>query len=55
MMEDKSNSDFNKKVMQGLKLCYKRLVKSKIQQNESMVIMHNGKIITIKASELHKL
>jgi hypothetical protein len=54
-MDNKSNSDFNTKVMQGLKLCYKRLVKSKIQQNESIVIMHNGKIITIKASELKNL
>ncbi len=54
-MESQSNSDFNKKVIQGLKLCYKRLIKSKIQQNESMVIMHNEKIITVKASELHKL
>ena len=54
-MENKLNSDFNTKVMEGLKLCYKRLVKSKIQQNESMVIMHNGKIITIKASELKNL
>ena len=54
-MEYKSNSDFNVKVIQGLKLCYKRLVKAKIQQNESMVIMHNGKILTIKASEIKNL
>ena len=50
-----SNSDFNKKVLKGLELCYKNLVKSKIQNNQSMVIMHNGKVITVKASELKNL
>jgi len=55
MSEKITYSPFNKKVIKGLKLCYKNLVKSKIEKNESMVIMHNGKIITIKASEIHKL
>ncbi|NMH25608.1 hypothetical protein [Flavobacterium solisilvae] len=47
--------DFHKKVMKGLKLSYERLIQSKIEKNQSVVIMRDGKVITVKASELHKL
>ncbi len=50
-----SNSVFNKKVLKGLEICYKNLVQSKIEKNQSMVIMHNGKVITVKASEIKNL
>ncbi len=49
------SDDFHMKVIKGLKLSYKRLIQSKIEKDQSMVIMRDGKVITIKASELHKL
>ena len=50
-----SKSDFSVKVLKGLKLVSQRLIQSKIEKNQSVVIMREGKIITIKASELNNL
>ena len=56
MSNKNSKSDeFHEKVMRGLKLSYERMIQSKIEKNQSMVIMRDGKVITVKASELHKL
>lgn len=56
MKESKeSHSEFIAKVLKGLKLSSERMIKSKIEKNQSMVIMRDGKMITIKASELNKL
>jgi len=52
---DTKPDDFHEKVMKGLKLSYERLVQSKIEKNQSMVIMRDGKVVTVKASELRKL
>lgn len=52
---DTKPDDFHEKVMKGLKLSYERLVQSKIEKNQSMVIMREGKVVTVKASELRKL
>ena len=49
------HSEFLENVTQGLKLSYERMIKGKIEKNQSVVIMRNGKAITIKASELDKL
>jgi hypothetical protein len=46
--------DFFEKVSKGLKLSFERMIQTKIEKNQSLVIMRDGKIITIKASELHK-
>ncbi|WP_396217116.1 hypothetical protein [Flavobacterium sp.] len=46
---------FQEKVIRGLKLAHKRMIKSKIEKNQSLVLFHNGKIITIKASDFSKL
>jgi hypothetical protein len=46
--------DFHTKVMKGLKLSYERLIQSKIEKNQSLVIMREGKVVTVKASELYK-
>ena len=46
--------DFFEKVSKGLKLSFEKMIQSKIEKNQSLVIMRDGKIITIKASELHK-
>ena len=48
-------SDFIEKVTKGLKISYERLIQSKIEKNQSVVIMQKGKVVTVKASELHKL
>lgn len=53
--KENNQSDFSEKVLKGLKLVSQRLIQSKIEKNQSVVIMHDGKVITIKASELHKL
>lgn len=50
-----SHSEFITKVLKGLKLSSERMIKSKIEKNQSLVIMRDGKVITIKASELNKL
>jgi hypothetical protein len=47
--------DFHLKVIKGLKLSFERLIQSKIEKNQSVVIMRNGKVVTIKASELYKI
>ena len=47
--------DFHEKVTKGLKVSFDRMIQTKIEKNQSVVIMRDGKIITIKASELHKL
>ena len=44
--------DFHEKIEKGLQLSSERMIKSKIEKNQSVVIMRDGKIITIKASEL---
>ncbi len=49
-----TTSDFHQKVIKGLELTYKRLLQSKIEKNQSLVIMTDGKVVTIKASELIK-
>ena len=46
--------DFFEKVSKGLKLSFERMVQSKIEKNQSLVIMRDGKVVTIKASELNK-
>jgi hypothetical protein len=47
--------DFHEKVTKGLKLSFQRMIKSKIEKDQSVVIMRDGKIITVKASELDKI
>ena len=47
-----SHNEFIDKVTQGLKLSSEKMIKSKIEKNQSVVIMRDGKIVTIKASEL---
>lgn len=46
--------DFFEKVSYGLKLSFERMIQSKIEKNQSVVIMRDGKIITIKAAELQR-
>jgi hypothetical protein len=48
-------SDFIQKVTKGLQRSYKQLVKSKIEKDQSMVIVRQGKVMTVKAAELKNL
>jgi hypothetical protein len=48
-------SDFINKVTKGLQRSYKQLVKTKIEKDQSMVIVRDGKMITVKASEIKNL
>ena len=50
-----AKSDFSDKVLKGLKLVSQRLIQSKIEKDQSVVIMRDGKVITVKASELKNL
>lgn len=47
--------DFHEKDTKGLKLSFERMIQSKIEKNQSVVIMREGKIITIKASDFYNL
>jgi hypothetical protein len=49
------NEDLTSKIMRGLRLAHRRMIKYKIKNNQSLVISHNGKIITLKAADFHKL
>ena len=49
-----SHSDFANKVLKGLKLSFERMIQSKIEKDQSIVIMRDGKVVTIKASECAK-
>jgi len=48
-------SDFISKVTKGLQRSYKQLVKTKIEKDQSMVIVRDGKMMTVKASEIKNL
>jgi hypothetical protein len=48
-------SDFIQKVTKGLQRSYKQLVKSKIEKDQSIVIVRQGKVMTVKAAELKNL
>lgn len=48
----KNTSEFSEKVMKGLKIVSQRLIQSKIEKNQSLVIMRDGKVVTVKATDL---
>lgn len=45
-------NDIKEKVLEGLDLSYKRLVKNKKERNFELVISKDGKIIRIKPEEI---
>jgi len=51
----KKLDSFHEKVSKGLKFSFDKIIQSKIEKNQSVVIMRNGKMITVKASELDKI
>lgn len=53
--ENRKYSEFTTKVMKGLKLSYEKMIAEKIAKDQSVVMMHKGKMITIKAAEVCNL
>jgi hypothetical protein len=53
--QKRKQTEFSEKISEGLKLVSKKLIQEKIAKDQSVMIMHKGKMITIKASELNKL
>jgi hypothetical protein len=41
--------------MEGLKLSYEKMIQDKIAKDQSVVMMHKGKMIKIKAAEVCNL
>ena len=47
--------EMEQKILEGLKLVHDRLIAHKIKHDQSLAYSYNGKLIVIKARELHKL
>lgn len=47
--------EMEQKILEGLKLTHERLIAHKIKHDQSLAYSYNGKLIVIKARELHKL
>lgn len=54
-MSDDKIKEMERKILEGLKLSYERLVAYKVKHDQSLVLSVGGKIVTIKARDLHKL
>ena len=48
-------SDFTKKIMDALVYSSKKMFEEKLKNDSLMVVSHNGKVITARASEIAKL
>ena len=42
------------KIIQGLELSYKRLIKHKIERNQNLVISKNGKVVHVDPKKYQK-
>ena len=54
-MSDDRIKEMERKILEGLKLSWERLVAYKIKHDQSFVLSVDGKVVTIKARDLHKL
>ncbi|UPQ79702.1 hypothetical protein M0M57_02445 [Flavobacterium azooxidireducens] len=48
-------SDFAFKVIKGLEIVSKKLIQTKIERNQSVIVMQNGKIVQLNAADLKKI
>lgn len=48
-------SDFAIKVVKGLEIVSKKLIQTKIERNQSVIVMQNGKIVQLNAADLKKI
>jgi hypothetical protein len=53
--EKSKGSELSDKIMEGLRLSYDKMILEKIAKDQSVVMMHKGKMITIKAAEVCNL
>lgn len=51
-MSEKDCLEIRQKVLEGVKLAFIRLVKEKVKEDKELVFSRNGRLETIKASEL---
>ena len=51
----KRNSGIRDKIIKGLALSSKKLLKSKKDRNLDFVISHNGRVMKLHADKFHKL
>jgi hypothetical protein len=54
-MDKAKIQEIEDKILEGLKLTRERLIAHKIKNDQSLAYSYNGKLIVIKARELHKL
>jgi len=48
----KKENDIREKILKGLELTYKKLIKSKKERNLDLIISQNGKIIKLRAKDI---
>ncbi len=48
----KKNNDIREKILKGLELTYKKLIKTKKERNLDLIISENGKIIKLSAKDI---
>ncbi len=48
------NINLREKILKGLELTYKRLIKNKIDRNLDMVISKNGKVLHVNPKNFEK-
>ena len=53
-MAVKAENDLAFRILKGIRLAHKRMIKYKIRNNQSVVFSHNGKIIDCIAADFHK-
>ncbi len=54
-MDKAKIQEIEDKILEGLKLTHERLIAHKIKHDQKLAYSYNGKLIVIKARELHKL
>jgi hypothetical protein len=54
-MSESEISALNKKIMDALVFSSKKMFEEKLKNDSMMVVSHNGKVITARASEIAKL
>jgi hypothetical protein len=48
------NNNLRKKILKGLELSYRKLIKTKIDRNLDLVISKNGKVIHVDPRDFQK-
>ena len=48
----KKDNDIREKILKGLELTYRKLIKSKKDRNLDLIISQNGKIVKIRAKDI---